>query len=384
MWWRVASSNPALALGEPAEHRPELLLARDQPREQRLLGRDLIAEGAQPLGQRDQAGVHRRLVLLRARDRALQVLEVLRGLLEHRLDVGRDADVAGARAVVAAGQPGQAGEPLLHLVVEAVLRLVRLEIEEAQDQGAREAEQRRAERGAHAGHGCCEPALEIVEHHHEVALADRQAVDHLADRADGLEQAPEGAEQAEEDQQPDLVARDVARFVEARADAVEQVAHRHRRQHHPAAALLLAERAGDRRQQAWCGLQREARLAGAERLDPAHLRLDAEGAAEHVDDADQQHREDQAVEQRVVEIDPPDDVVGEGDRERRQHQEDDHAVDETLRTGHRPAFPPRLRTGAAAASRARPPAAARAAGAAPGAGCRSRRPSLQACVNTRL
>ena len=51
----------------------------------------------------------------------------------------------------------------------------------------------------------------------------------LADRADGLDQAPERAEQAEEDQQAGHVARDVARLVEAGRDRIHQAAHRGRR-----------------------------------------------------------------------------------------------------------------------------------------------------------
>ena len=95
MWLRVASSKPPpSASASRAEHRTQLLLARDQAREQLLLGRDLVAQRTQTLGQRDQAGVHGRLVLLGARDRALQPLEILGGLLQQRLDVGRDADVA--------------------------------------------------------------------------------------------------------------------------------------------------------------------------------------------------------------------------------------------------------------------------------------------------
>ena len=38
-----------------------------------------------------------------------------------------------------------------------------------------------------------EARLELVEHDHQIALADRQPVDHLADRADRLGQPPEGA-----------------------------------------------------------------------------------------------------------------------------------------------------------------------------------------------
>ena len=58
---------------------------------------------------------------------------------------------------------------------------------------------------------------------HGVSLAaDLEPVDHLADRADRLDQAPEGAEQAQEDQQPDQVAGDLARLVQAGVDAVQQ------------------------------------------------------------------------------------------------------------------------------------------------------------------
>ncbi len=289
-----------------------------------------------------------------------------------------------AVAGIAAGQPGETGEPLLHLVVEAVLRLARLQVEEAQHQRARQTEQRRAERGAHARHRRRQPGLELVEHHHEIALADREAVDHLADRADRLEQAPEGAEQAEEDQKADLVARDVAPLVEPGADAVQQIADRHRRQHRSGPRRSCSPSAlGDRRQQPRRRLQREARLAGAEGLDPADLRLDADDAPEDVDDADQQDPEDQAIEHWVVEEDPQHDVVGEGDREGRQHQEDDHAVDETLRTGHRRAFPTRLRPIDAAMDAAHPPAARRRARAGRTAARRWWRLGLETFVNTK-
>eukprot|EP00657_Telonema_sp_P-1_P005337 TRINITY_DN22616_c0_g1_i1.p1 TRINITY_DN22616_c0_g1~~TRINITY_DN22616_c0_g1_i1.p1 ORF type:complete len:134 (-),score=64.74 TRINITY_DN22616_c0_g1_i1:66-467(-) len=56
---------------------------------------------------------------------------------------------------------------------------------------------------------------------------DTQATDHITDRADRLQQAPEGAEQAEEDQQADDVARDVPTFRQPGIDAVEQGAQGH-------------------------------------------------------------------------------------------------------------------------------------------------------------
>jgi hypothetical protein len=67
--------------------------------------------------------------------------------------------------------------------------------------------------------------LQRIEHRQCIA-AGGQPADDVADRADGLEQAPEGAEQAEEDHQADQVARQVALLFQAQVDRIEDRAHR--------------------------------------------------------------------------------------------------------------------------------------------------------------
>ena len=116
------------------------------------------------------------------------------------------------------------GEPVFEVGVEAVLRLARLQIEKAEDQRAGEAEQRRRKRDAHASERRGEAFLQRVEQRAGIA-ADLQSLDHLADRADGFDQAPERAEQAEKNQQAGHVARDVARLIEAGGDRIEQMPH---------------------------------------------------------------------------------------------------------------------------------------------------------------
>ena len=51
----------------------------------------------------------------------------LRSVLEQRLNVGGNVDVAAAQQRLCAAQAGQAREPFLDVVVEAVLRLAGLE-----------------------------------------------------------------------------------------------------------------------------------------------------------------------------------------------------------------------------------------------------------------
>ena len=143
------------------------------------------------------------------------------------------AQIAGQRPLPATPPPRVAvdaeiahggREPVLEIGVEAVLRLAGLQVEEAEHQRAGEAEQRGRERNAHAAERRGEALLQRVEDRAGVA-ADLEAVDHVADRADGLDQAPEGAEQAEEDQQAGHVARHVARLVEPGRDRIEDAAH---------------------------------------------------------------------------------------------------------------------------------------------------------------
>ena len=162
------------------------------------------------------------------------------------------------------------GEPVFQFGVEAVLRLARLQVEEAEHQRAGETEQRGRERNAHAAERRGEALAQRVEHAAGIA-AGLQPLDHAADRADGLDQAPEGAEQAEEHQKAGHVARDVARLVEAGGDRVENAAHQLRRHRH--AADAAAEDRRHRRQQHRRPLDREAGIGEAEIVDPGDFRI---------------------------------------------------------------------------------------------------------------
>ena len=174
-----------------------------------------------------------------------------------------------ARALAAIFAHG-GGEPVFEVGIEAVLRLARLQIEEAEDQRAGKAEQRRRKRNAHAAERRGQsPSFRRIEQGAGVA-ADLQSVDHLADRTDGLDQAPEGAEQAEKHQQARHVARDVAGLVEPGGDRIQQMPHGLLRDRHPPRALAAEDR-GHRRQQLRPPLDREPGIGDAEIVDPGRL-----------------------------------------------------------------------------------------------------------------
>jgi hypothetical protein len=61
--------------------------------------------------------------------------------------------------------------------------------------------------------GADRPVFQRIAPGGGVAGAGIERLDCVADRADRLQQAPEGAEQAEKHEQPDQVARDVAGLV---------------------------------------------------------------------------------------------------------------------------------------------------------------------------
>ena len=147
--------------------------------------------------------------------------------------------------------------------------------------------------------GAARPSCSVSNMRAGIA-ADLQALDHLADRADGLDQAPEGAEQAEEDQQAGHVARDVAGFVEPGRDRIQQMPHGLLGDRHPPGALAAEDRR-HRRQQRRAPLDREAGIGNAEIVDPGDLRIEPDHLAERQDDADQQHRADQRVEAGIGE-----------------------------------------------------------------------------------
>lgn len=230
--------------------------------------------------------------------RALHALHALGRLLEQGLHVG--GHVALALGADARGQLGHLREPVLELVVEAILRMTRLQVEEAHHQRSRQAEQRGREAGGHAAERCIELGLERLEHGDRIG-ADAEVADDLADRADGGEQAPEGAEQTEEDQQPDEVARQVALLFEADLYAVQDGARGGRRKMGLAAAAVR-EHARHRGEQH--GLKAAGRGAAGlglleEAFDPQDLALQTPHLAQIHHDADREHEQDDAVESRV-------------------------------------------------------------------------------------
>ena len=107
-------------------------------------------------GQLDDA----RLGLRRARHALLhdlaQLVDLLGGLADHRQHVGGGQRLL--RLDAGDAELGDRGEPLLELAVEAVLRVAGEELEQPHDQRAGEAEQRRAEGGAHAAELALEAA----------------------------------------------------------------------------------------------------------------------------------------------------------------------------------------------------------------------------------
>ena len=227
-------------------------------------------------------------------------------------------DAGSAVAIFAYG----GGEPVLEVGVEAVLRLARLQVEKAQDQGAGEAEQRGRERNAHAAKRRGQPVLQGVEQGAGIA-ADLQAVDHLADGTYGFDQAPEGAEQAEKDQQARHVAGNIARFVQPRRDRVQQMPHRLLGNRHSPRALA-AEDSSHRRQQFRTAFDRQPGIGDAEIVDPGHLRIEPDHLPERQDDADQEHPPDQCVEAGVGKEGCDDLLVEHNHHQRAQHQEHQH------------------------------------------------------------
>ena len=141
-------------------------------------------------------------------------------------------------------------------------------------------------------------------------------------RPDGLDQAPERAEQAEEDQQAGHVARDVARLVEAVGDRVQDPAHGLRRHRH--AAHAVAQDRLHRREQHRRALDREAGIGEPEAVDPGDLGKQPQHLAEREHDADQQHAHDQAVEARIGEERRPDLLVEDDDQQGAEHEKHHH------------------------------------------------------------
>ena len=143
---------------------------------------------------------------------------------------------------------------------------------------------------------------------------------------DRLDQAPEGAEQAEEDQEPGQVAREVACFVEPGGDRVENAAHQLRRHRH--AADAAAEDRRHRRQQHRRPLDGEAGIGEAEIVDPGDLRIKPEHLAQRQHDADHQDADDQGVEARIGHEGDLDLLEQHEGDEPAEHDEDQHPQQE--------------------------------------------------------
>ena len=183
---------------------------------------------------------------------------------------GAGARAAGPRRRI----HGRDGEPVLQFGVEAVLGLAGLEVEEAEHERAGEAEQR----GREATGPCpaAGAASEFFNSSKSTAASCPVRSDEMIapDRADGVDEAPERAEQAEEHQQAGEVAHDLAALVEARADRIEERAGRRDRQGRLRPGRLLMRAA--------MGASRIGGLGGStpssglpERVDPADLRKQA-------------------------------------------------------------------------------------------------------------
>ncbi len=295
----VMPERAAARLREARQHRLELDLLLGQPQQQRLLGAHLVGQCAEALGEREEVGVGGDAALLAAAEDALQILEAVGGLLEQRLDEGRHPGVAGIPAQSAAGEARVTRQPLLEVVVEAVLSEPRLQIEESQHERAGEAEERGAEGGAHAAQGRGEAGFQRFEGARRIAGARGQPADHAADRLHRLQQPVERPEQSQEDEHADQIARGLARLVEPRADAIQQSAHRHGGEAH-ASAAAVAEHGRHRRQQARHVLAREIGLVAPEALDPGDLGIEPHHLAEDVDDPGDEDAEDHAVHRGIA------------------------------------------------------------------------------------
>ncbi len=144
-------------------------------------------------------------------------------------------------------------------------------------------------------------SLSLANMVHGVAAGDLQPTDGVGHGADRLEQAPEGAEQAEEDQQADQVAREVAPFVEAGGDAVE---HRARGAWPTAAGRSWRSpsmvASGASRFSAWVSSGGAPCSRCWKRRSHLHLGPQRDDLAHDEEDADHQHRHDHAVQDRRV------------------------------------------------------------------------------------
>src|SRR5690606_24418322 len=148
-------------------------------------------------------------------------LNAIGEIRDRALNLEEDAEelLADLTLVLAAGrQLGDARKPFLELVVEAVMRVARLQIEKAEDERSAKSHERCRKGGAHAAQGSGKTCLQLLEHEHAVGAFGVQRIDRVANGVDRVEQAPERAEQPKEDQKTDQIAARIARLVEPTAD----------------------------------------------------------------------------------------------------------------------------------------------------------------------
>ncbi|HXE28852.1 MAG TPA: hypothetical protein VN656_10075 [Stellaceae bacterium] len=199
---------------------------------------------------------------------------------------------------------------------------------------AREAEERGAERCAHAAERCLQPRLQRAEGLRNVVGLHREAADHAFHRLHGFEQAVERAEQAEEDEQADEIAIGLAALFEARADAVEQRPHRRGGKAH----LAATPRREHRRHR--CDEARRAHVeigrvrAAPEALDPGDLWVEPQHLAEDVENPRQEDAQDHAVHGGIAH-----EIFGERPLEQRRtrghsEHENGHPNQVSARTSH--------------------------------------------------
>src|SRR5262249_56554580 len=107
--------------------------------------------------------------------------------------------------------------------------------------------------------------------HRAAGSARLKRVNARADRANGLDEAPERAEQAEENEQAGHVAGYVAGLVKAGSDRIEDTAHQLRRHSH--APDAASKNCGHRCEKNRNSLDSKARGRKAEVIDPSEFRI---------------------------------------------------------------------------------------------------------------
>ena len=147
-----------------------------------------------------------------------------------------------------------------------------------------------------------------------------------------LEQAPEGAEQAEEDQEADQIAAEFPSLVEAGGDRIEDGAGREGRE--AARAGAGVEHRRHRREQERLGDRAAVRGPG-QRVDPADLAKEPDDLPEGEQRADRQHAEDQPVEAGIGGEGERDLLVEDEHDEADQRQERRHPDEEDARGGEK-------------------------------------------------